>query len=219
MPPTWILCQMTTGSCTSENYPFESSADGLMRDFPVIGLLSKNTIRAGNQSTQVWANLSMSFPLQFYLYCIEKQVLLISDSSFLTQKLLVQQETSELSFAPRLERLQCYLCLHLNVTSWFWCDFTLKMEQNILTFNDILFPHVSPFLYYTSGKWRNFLKNGMLYILLSKQILSVLFILNVLLEAWDSFLVFFKKKFYGYYLNKHIAFIPFWNEAKYIRIA
>lgn len=85
---------MTTGSCTSENYSCESSADGLMRDFPVIGLLSKNTIKASNWSIQVWADLSMSFPLQLYLFCIEKQVLMISNSSSLTQKLPVQQEVS-----------------------------------------------------------------------------------------------------------------------------
>lgn len=84
---------MTTGSCISENYSCESSADGLMRDFPVIGLLSKNTIKASNRSIQIWANLSMSFPLQLYLYCIEKQVL-IFDSSSLTQTLQVQQEAS-----------------------------------------------------------------------------------------------------------------------------
>lgn len=59
----------------------------------------------------------------------------------------------------------------------------------------------------------------MLYILLSKQILSVFFILHVLLEAWDSWVFFKKKEINGYYLNKHIAFIPFWNEAKYISIA
>lgn len=34
----------------------------------------------------------------------------------------------------------------------------------------------------------------MLYILLSKQILSVFLILHVLLEAWDSWGLFFKKK-------------------------
>lgn len=85
---------MTKGSSTSENYSCESSADGLMRDFPVIALLSKNTIKVSNWSTQVWANLSTSFPLQLYLYCREKQVLLISGSSSLTQKLQVQQEAS-----------------------------------------------------------------------------------------------------------------------------
>lgn len=66
---------MTTACCTSENYSWESSADGLMRDFPVTGLLSKNTIKASNRSTQVWANLPTSFPLQLYLYCIEKYIL------------------------------------------------------------------------------------------------------------------------------------------------
>lgn len=55
----------------------------------------------------------------------------------------------------------------------------------------------------------------MLYILLSKQILSVFFISYALLEAWDCFL---KKGLYEYYFNKHIAFIPFWNGAKYISI-
>lgn len=91
------------------------------------------------------------------------------------------------------------------------------MEQNILTFNDILFPHLTSVLYIRQVK--KVFKNGMFYMLLLKQILSVCFILNVLLEAWDSWVFLKKNVFYGYYLNKHIAFIPFWNEAKYISIA
>lgn len=41
-------------------------------------------------------------------------------------------------------------------------DFGVKMEQNILTFNDILFLHLTPVLYIRQVK--KVFKNGMLYV-------------------------------------------------------